>query len=86
MSNQLELYKVEEQIINASIKRAKGHYIGKRIKIISDYNGQPYGISKKSLKGTVHRIANVYYTNDFLIFIKGHRLGLRFDEVEFINE
>jgi hypothetical protein len=84
MSNQL--YKDEEQIITDSIKRVKDHYIGKDIKIISDYNGQPYGSSKKSLKGTIHKIVKVYYTNDFFIFIKGHRLGLRFDEVEFINE
>lgn len=68
----------------------------RRVKITSDYNGQPYGRSKKSLKGNIAFIRSV--TFDFChdepcLFLQDENgkmgpygLAISIKEIEFIDE
>jgi membrane protein implicated in regulation of membrane protease activity len=59
---------------------------GRTIKIVSDYNGQPYGSSKKSIKGSIWRIKSVWFNGDtWGVFIDGYSVGLCYDEIEIID-
>jgi hypothetical protein len=50
--------------------------IGRDIEIKSNYNGQDWGTSKKSLKGTIQKIASVFVDRDGLfISIEGYQYG-----------
>ena len=59
---------------------------GKTIKILSDYNGQPYGQSKRSLKGECFTVTGSTVESDGIwLYIKEHNVGLNIEEVEFID-
>ncbi len=69
----------------------KKELIGKKVKIISNYNGQQFGSSKPKLTGKIFEIKSVFYNNSNVespigIFIEGHLLGLSLSEVEFIDD
>jgi hypothetical protein len=61
---------------------------GRRVRILSNYNGQPWGSSKRSLKGKVLEVERIYYDGwpscPVTLALKGHRLFIRFNEVEFL--
>ena len=55
------------------------------MRILSDYNGQPYGASRKSLKGTVQTaIGGSLDGADVTLFLEDHRAGIFMSEVEFL--
>jgi len=61
--------------------------IGRPVRILSDYNGQPYGKSRKSLKGTVmtvERVGTIDPHWGVSLFLRGERVAIREDEVEFL--
>lgn len=59
--------------------------IGRTATIVSDYNGQPFGTSKRSLKGQSFEVREVYITGNgqVTIFLCGLDLGLDVTELEF---
>lgn len=67
--------------------------MGKKARIISNYNGQPYGRSKKSMNGQVRTIEGVIYSRRVMndkrsaisVLLEGTRLYICLDEVEIIE-
>ncbi|KKK88912.1 hypothetical protein LCGC14_2738380 [marine sediment metagenome] len=65
---------------------AQAMMIGKQVKILSDFNGQPYGRSKKSLKGKTFFVISVEIDRfQIWLFLKDMRCGIDSKEVEFID-
>lgn len=59
---------------------------GRPVKILSDWNGQPYGRSRRSMKGremTVER-AHVDAHWGVYLFLRGERVSIRAEEVEWL--
>ena len=62
--------------------------VGKQVIIQSDYNGQPYGSSRKSRKGDMVTIREAYIEGScrsVTIFINDERIGLGLDEVVIVE-
>lgn len=58
---------------------------GREMKILSDYNGQPYGSSKPSLKGKIFRVESVSIEGDGCQLLpKGMYVYLPIEEVEIL--
>ena len=71
--------------IEGIISKVNKNYVGKRFRVLSNYNGQPYGRSKKSMKGDILVVESIGFNDEkAYIFPKGHRLSLGINEVEFI--
>jgi len=74
------------QSINDDANRALK---GVRVRIVSDYNGQPYGRSKPSLKGTICTVDSVSIDdNRAHIFLKEYLYGhpsVGLNDIEFIE-
>lgn len=66
-------------------EEANGFFRGKKVKIISNYNGQVYGASKKPLTGKTVTIRNVCLENGLSFGCEELRVYLGSDEVEFIE-
>src|ERR1700675_4293680 len=67
--------------------RATSLVIGRPVRILSDYNGQPYGRSKKSMKGremTVERVGSIDPHWGISLFLRGERVAIWESEVEWI--
>jgi hypothetical protein len=59
---------------------------GRKVRIISTYNGQPHGTSKKPLTGQVFTIKRIYFDHrEPGLFLEGQDLSLGLSEVEFID-
>jgi hypothetical protein len=61
---------------------------GKRVKIVSAYNGQDYGRSRPSLTGKIVEVESIHIDplhGGGCLFVKGQNLGLGFDEVEWVE-
>lgn len=76
--------------IDAAIRKAREFAEGRTVKIISDYNGQPYGHSKPSMKGQTFKVKNVEITSGGgggVYFWDGNcdHVYISMDEVEFIE-
>jgi len=63
---------------------------GRSVRILSNYNAQPYGNSKPSLKGKVFKITSAHIdSRDCYFFLEGYEYGCSgvfIDEVEFLKE
>jgi hypothetical protein len=60
---------------------------GRVVRILSDYNGQPYGRSRKSLKGTAHVVSGVYFDVHparAILSLEDQSLSIDATEVEFV--
>lgn len=59
----------------------------RRVKIKSNFNGQPYGHSKKSLKGEMFTVKSGFFDgfNGPCLFLDGISLSIRVDDVEFLD-
>ena len=68
---------------------------GRRVRVTSDHNGQPFGRSKKSWRGEIRRVKYIHidlcadpaHTN-IQLCLEGHEYGECFigaDEVEFVD-
>ena len=67
--------------------RATSLVIGRPVRIISDYNGQPYGRSRKSMKGremTVERVGSIDPHWGISLFLRGERVAIWESEVEWL--
>lgn len=75
-------------LVTKTIDDLNTKYAGREIMITSDYNGQPSGRSKKSLKGTKTKIRYFYFDGhgDLYVFIEGRELSLSIDEFEFVDD
>ncbi len=62
--------------------------IDKEVKIISNYNGQPYGSSKPSLKGKVFKIKDIIIDDKQIYFHNGNidHCYISIHEVEFLYD
>jgi hypothetical protein len=67
--------------------RATSLVIGRPVRILSDYNGQPYGRSRKSMKGremTVERVGSIDPHWGISLFLRGERVAIWESEVEWL--
>jgi hypothetical protein len=83
IKHQLRRIKLEAEIIRL---KANALVIGRPVRIISDYNGQPYGRSRRSLQGetrTVER-AHIDTHGATSLFLRDERLSIPVEEVEFL--
>jgi len=57
-----------------------------QVTIVSNYNGQPYGRSRRPLTGQIARIKSAdlseYMGPRITVFIEGERVGLRMDAIK----
>jgi len=65
---------------------AKKVVTGRMVKILSNYNGQPYGSSRPSMKGEVVAVTGVCPGSDLQLWLLGYNCSISLDEVEFIDE
>ena len=80
----LELRKLK---LSAEIIKLQGDslVVGRPVRILSDYNGQPYGRSRRSLKGetkTAERV--VVDSQGIYLFLRDERVSIPIDEVEWL--
>ena len=75
--------KLQEDIKEIKDKISK-ILIGRKVRVISDYNGQPHGKSKPKLTGKIFTIT--HYVDDSYVWVKGQHVGLRFNEFELLTE
>jgi hypothetical protein len=67
--------------------RASALVTGRPVRILSDYNGQPYGRSRRSMKGremTVERVGTIDPHWGISLFLRGERLAVWDKEVEWL--
>lgn len=61
--------------------------VGRQAIIQSNYNGQPMGTSKKSRRGEMVAIREVYLSGDRLsVFVEDWPLGMGLDELAIVEE
>lgn len=73
--------------ISEILAEVNNRYHGKQFRVLSNYNGQPYGRSKKSMKGEIFTVESIGFDNEgAYIFPKDHRLAISISEVEFLAE
>jgi hypothetical protein len=81
----LELKKLK---LDAEILQLRGNalVVGRPVRILSDYNGQPYGRSKRSLKGETRTAERVVIDPHWgvSLFLRGERLAIPANEVEWL--
>lgn len=66
--------------------RLQGLVKGRKVRIASNYNGQPYGRSRKALTGQVFEVERAGLDPHWgiYLFLKGERLSIRANEVEWL--
>ena len=67
-------------------ERMTKEFKGRKVRIISDYNGQPFGSSKKALKGKVMTIKYIWFSVHCSIFVEGYQIPLSPSDVELVEE
>lgn len=61
-------------------------FVGRKVQIVSAYNGQPYGRSKRVLTGRVFEIESVSLRWEHpSLTLKGQRIPVHLDDVEFLD-
>lgn len=74
-----------EKKLGETYKALNDRYAGKQAIITSDYNGQDYGRSKKSMKGKQVVIKYVcFIDSNISVFIEGQLQSLRTDELRIL--
>jgi hypothetical protein len=60
--------------------------VGRSVRIQSEYNGQPYGRSKRTLRGETRIVerVNIHTYGGFSLFLQGERLAISANEVEWL--
>lgn len=83
-SNTKALFQTYQREMRRIVDLANTIAKGCEVEITGNYNGQPYGRSKASLKGTRQIVERVLVTEDGIeLFLKGHRLAISADDVRF---
>jgi hypothetical protein len=68
-------------------QKANALVVGRPVRILSEYNGQPYGRSRRSMKGremTVESVASIDPHWGINLFLRGERVSIREKEVEWL--
>lgn len=87
MSEAQQVIRETHSEIRALQNKLEGIFIGRTARIVSNYNGQPYGCSKPSLKGHEAEIEAIYCDptrSTPSLKLQGHDLYLGLDEVEIL--
>ena len=74
-------------VLDAEIPQLKGDslIIGRPVRILSDYNGQPYGRSRRSLRGETRTAERLHITSRGIsLFLREERVSIPVDEVEWL--
>lgn len=76
------------KLVEAKAAEFNKLYVGRRVKIVSNYNGQPHGRSKKSLKGTTQVVRHIIlsFSGSVYLGIEGYTYTLALNEVIWLNE
>ncbi len=73
--------------VRAAEEKARSLVLGRRVRIVSAYNGQPFGRSRKPLTGKVFEVVGVSLDGSaFSLWLSGNGLSIGIDEVEFLDE
>ena len=65
--------------------RADTLVVGRPVRILSDYNGQPYGRSRRSLRGETRTAERVHVdSRGIWLFLREERVSISVDEVEWL--
>ena len=65
--------------------RADTLVVGRPVRILSDYNGQPYGRSRRSLRGETRTAERVYISSHGIsLFLREERVSIPVDQVEWL--
>lgn len=80
---ELKKLKLNAEILQLS---ADALVMGRSVRILSDYNGQPYGTSKPSLRGETRIVERVHIDTHlgFSLFLQGERVSIPTNEVEWL--
>jgi hypothetical protein len=74
--------------VKAAQDEADQRIVGRQVRVVSNFNGQPFGRSRKSLKGELLRVAGVALYGDgrYSFWTDDPRVNAGFDpeDVEFI--
>lgn len=74
-----------EKLMSDLNSELKNKFVGKTVRIIKNWNGQPYGKSKKNLKGETFKIvSSIFYGTSVCFLLEGQRLYINSDYVEFV--
>lgn len=68
-------------------RKATTQVAGLKAMITSNYNGQPYGRSKPSMKGKIVTVTDCYldHYDEPYVFVKGLRVALSINEIRFMS-
>jgi len=87
MSRELEILARAQEIVGSAVAHANLKLKGRRVRIVSDFNDQPYGRSRPSLKGKVTTISHVCVESSHsCFFLEGYLCSVRPNEVEFLED
>jgi hypothetical protein len=84
MKRELRRLKLDAEILQL---KADALVAGSPVRILSDYNGQPYGRSKRSLRGEkmiVERVSIDPCQGHISLWLRGERLSIGEEEVEWL--
>jgi hypothetical protein len=92
--NALDIVLVQFRHAVSHWEAAYDHIIGLKVRIISDYNGLPYGKFEPSLKGQERIVEGLHFDLHSLsgtqsgvsLKLEGQRLYIRLEEVELVWE
>lgn len=74
-----------ESDIVGSLNRFRSYVSGKKVRILSIHNDQPFGRSKPSMKGSVETVRDAGWTMSGLyLMLEGRRCGIAVHDVEFL--
>jgi hypothetical protein len=81
----MDLIESKRRVLALTLNEIDSFCVGKRVKIISNYNGQPHGRSKPPLTGRIFEVEYVSTNDSEIQFgLKGQNLFVRLHEVEFV--
>jgi hypothetical protein len=82
IKRELKRLKLEAEILQL---KADSLVIGRPVRILSDYNGQPYGRSRRSLRGETRTAERVHIDpHGIYLFLREERVSIPVDEVEWL--
>jgi hypothetical protein len=82
IKSELKRLKLDAEILQL---KADALVIGRPVRILSDYNGQPYGRSKRSLKGETRTAERLHIdSHGIYLFLRDERVSIPADEVEWL--
>jgi len=82
IKHELRRIKLDAEILQL---RADTLVVGRPVRILSDYNGQPYGRSRRSLRGETRTAEHVHVdSRGIYLFLREERVSIPVEEVEWL--